>query len=173
MKEKNKPFYSVGKEHSWQGERYVQRPRGRNELVLFKARWKVSVARAESASRRQEGSEVSASTVVLTVLSCSFYLLNCIFFMDSYFCLCWCLPGFCPWLYNLTLNYAYDTNQTSTKCETVAPRAELVSQREVCKLGPQSFLPCKLKRGVCWGMASNNGTVCELAHFNLTTTLRS
>ena len=45
----------------------MQRPWGRHELVIVKASWKGSVARAECTSRRQ-GNAVRASIVVTTIL---------------------------------------------------------------------------------------------------------
>lgn len=65
----------------------MQRTWGRNKLVMFTASWKVSVARAESASRRQERKVVRVSIAVITIFpSFSSCLLKCFFFL-------WTLPS--------------------------------------------------------------------------------
>lgn len=53
MKNRTEPFYYVGKSILGKGNSKCKGPGGSYEGAMFKARWKVSVARTQSA-RRQE-----------------------------------------------------------------------------------------------------------------------
>lgn len=68
MKERNSHFIMWAKSIPGKGTSKCKGPGTVSELVLFKPSWKVDVAPAERASRRQGGNVIRASFVLFSLL---------------------------------------------------------------------------------------------------------